>query len=145
MGFKYTNTKSRSQTNEDVVVEFFSLIEGKNIDRLLNLFSEDSVIYEQFSKIEGGLRGKSAIEPFLKVSIMAIDGSQHQIKFEPRSQLDTNIANNNNKVVNALVKFQKGDILKARFTFEFDGSNEIKSHQIETRTIIKTLSIQFFK
>jgi len=125
------------------VLGFFRLIEDKNIDRLLNLFSKDSVVYEQFSNIEGGLRGRSAIEPFLRVSMMANDGLRHEIKFEkPQSQPNTDIANND-RVINAVVTFQKGDKEKARFTFEFDDSDEIiDSHQREIRRI-KTLSIRF--
>jgi hypothetical protein len=139
----FSSKRNRLQTNEDIVLGFFRLIEDKNIDRLLNLFSEDSVVYEQFSNIEGGLRGRSAIEPFLRVSMMANDGLRHEIKFEkPTTQLNNGIANNN--VINALVTFQKGDKIKARFAFEFDNSNEsIDLEQIAIRRTIKTLSIQF--
>jgi len=139
----FSSRRNRLQTNEDIVLGFFRLIEGNNIDRLLNLFSEDSVVYEQFSNIEGGLRGKSAIEPFLRVSMMANDGLHHEIKFEkPTTQSNNEIANN--KVINALVTFQKGDKIKARFAFEFDSSSEsIDRKQIGIRRTIKTLSIQF--
>jgi hypothetical protein len=137
------SSKRRLYTNKDVVLKYFELIERKNINSLVNLFAEDSVAYEQLSKVEGGLRGKSAIEPFLRVSMVANDGLKHEIKFEkPQSQPNTDIANND-RVINAVVTFQKGDKVKARFTFEFDDSDEIiDSHQREIRRI-KTLSIRF--
>jgi hypothetical protein len=48
--------------NKSIVYEYFKLIKDKNINRLLNLFAEDAIIHEPFSNIDGGLKGKSAMQ-----------------------------------------------------------------------------------
>jgi ketosteroid isomerase-like protein len=68
------------QSDRDIVFEYFRRITDKDIPGLLELFTDDAVVYEPFSKpddIQGktaGLRGKHAIEPFLGVVVMANDG-----------------------------------------------------------------------
>lgn len=47
-------------TNEQMVNEYFRLISKKDVHGLLDLFVEDSVVYEPFSK-EDGLHGKSTV------------------------------------------------------------------------------------
>jgi hypothetical protein len=114
--------------NEDIVFEYFKLIKKKDIGNLMDLFAPDAIVYEPFSKITGGLKGKRAIESFLRVAIMANDTLQHQIVIEKQCDIhETNLdhqGNNNGyfsyntKVITVLVIFEKGDSLKARFTFE---------------------------
>lgn len=122
--------KGRVLTEEDIVSEYFKLITNKDIDGLLNLFAHDAVIYEPFSNVEGGLRGRSAIEPFLRVVLMANENLQPEIVIEKRES-------NKNKVT-ALVTFEKGDKVTGRFTFEFDSGNIS-----EPDKKIKTLRIHF--
>ena len=82
--------------------------------------------------MRGGVSGRQAIESFLRIVGMANDELQYRIVIENisdiknRSNVDGshNHENKNNcsscfsmKVVNALVTFEKGDSLKARFMF----------------------------
>jgi len=73
-------------SNTDTVYEYFRLVKNKDINRLLDLFADDAIIYEPFSNIQEGLRGKSAIKPFLEIVLMANDGLQHKIEFEQQNQ-----------------------------------------------------------
>ena len=117
----------------DIVFEYFDLIKNKDIESLMNLFSPDAVVYEPFSKLRGGVSGRQAIESFLRIVIIANDDLQYRIVIENisdiknRPNVDGNYNHENKincsnyftmKVINALVTFEKGDSLKARFTFE---------------------------
>jgi hypothetical protein len=112
-------------TGEDIIHQYFKCIDAKDLSGILDLFDYDAIIHEPFSNITGGLRGKSSIEPFLKVAMMANSNLQRNIKIEKSSKKD--------KLV-ALVTFEKGDKVKGRFTFEFNGQTgkeKIKSLNIE--------------
>ena len=115
-------------TNEDIVFQYFKFIENKDIDGILDLFDYDAVVHEPFSNITGGLKGRSSIEPFLKVAIMANSSLQRTIKIEKPSKPNAN-------KITALITFEKGDKMKGRFTFEFEddpaGGKKIKSLDIE--------------
>ena len=161
------NTRKKLlRNNEDLVFEYFRLIKNKDIARLMDLFDPDAVVYEPFSKLTGGLRGKQAIESFLKVAIMANDTLQHQIVIEKESDINKPQLNNNNdnndtrnkknnnndndiKAVTALVMFEKGDSLRARFSFEFSSDQHDNNDDNENNPTsskhnkIKALRIQF--
>ena len=85
---------------------------------------------EPFSKAQA-LRGRSAIEPFLKVAMMADPELRLIVKVEKHSK-----PNNGNDKMIALITFEKGEKIKGRFTFEFsdDESDQKK---------IKYLHIEF--
>jgi hypothetical protein len=125
--------------NKSIVYEYFKLIKDKNINRLLNLFADDAIIHEPFSNIDRGLKGKSAIKPFLEIAMMANEGMQQEIEFEkPR------ISNHNNKnQVTVLVTFERGGRVHARFTFELatESDYNMKYH----RKKIQTLRIEFIE
>lgn len=112
-------------TGQEVVSRYFKCIDSKDLDDVLELFDYDAVVHEPFSNITDGLKGRSSIEPFLKVAMMANTSLQRTIKIEKASA---------NKIT-ALITFGKGDKVKANFTFEFtDGSSgekKIKSLHIE--------------
>lgn len=116
--------------NESLVLEYFQRVKSSDVPGLLNLFSDDSVIYEPFSKSKC-LTGRSEIESFLRTVIMANKGMQHEIKIEKERRKA-----NKNQIV-ALVTFHKGDSMKARFTFEFERADELNCARI------KTLYIEF--
>ena len=122
----------RIVTEEDLVTQYFKLVANKDVDNLLSMFAHDAVVYEPFSKSEKGLRGRSAIEPFLSVVMMANDRLMHNIVIEKKQRRRNNV-----KVV-ALVTFEKGEKVKGRFTFDFDSDDSLDH---EGR--IKTLHIQF--
>ena len=52
--------------NESIVYEYFRLIKNKDINGVLDLFADDAIIYEPFSKVDEGLKGKGSIRPFLR-------------------------------------------------------------------------------
>jgi ketosteroid isomerase-like protein len=115
-------------SNEDLVFQYFKLIENKDIDGILDLFDYDAVVTEPFSKSKE-LRGKASIEPFLKVAAMANSGLDRKIKIEKSANGKTDP----DKLI-ALITFEKGDNTKARFTFGIansDGARKIKSMRIE--------------
>ena len=79
---------------------------------LLSLFSNDSMIYEPFSK-STCLVGKSEIEPFLRTVIMANKGMQYDLDIkEPGQSADGNL-------LLVLVRFSKGGSTIGKFRFEF--------------------------
>jgi hypothetical protein len=116
-------------TGEEIVHQYFKYINTKDLGGILDLFDYDAVVYEPFSNITGGLKGKSSIEPFLKVVMMANSNLKRMIKIEKPSGKA-----NANKVI-ALVMFEKGDKVKSKFMFEFEDNTEgvkkIKSLRIE--------------
>jgi len=116
-------------TKEDVVFQYFKFIENRDIDGIIDLFDYDAVVHEPFSNIIGGLKGRSSIEPFLKVAMMANSNLQHTIKIEKLGKT------NSNKIV-ALITFEKGDKLKSRFTFGF-------ADDVTVGKKIKSLNIEF--
>jgi hypothetical protein len=147
------NKKKFSYTIEDIVFEYFKLVKNKDIDNLMELFVPDAIVNEPFSKIKGGLRGRIAIESFLRVAIMANDMLQHRIVLErdanlnePKSDYKGN--NSNTNLITALVKFEKGDSVRARFTFELASGNSGSNNGAtagQKYNRIKTLQIQFLK
>jgi hypothetical protein len=126
-------------TDEDMVREYFRLIKARDMYALLDLFTDDAVIYEPFSKSEdgkGGLQGKSSIEPFLNVAIMANAGLREEIEIE-KSKLRRD--NGINKVT-AYVTFGRGEKVRARFTFELSSEENYNSQKQKK---IQSLHIQF--
>jgi ketosteroid isomerase-like protein len=115
-------------TSEEIVYQYFKYIDSKDLDGILDLFDYDAVVYEPFSNITGGLKGRSSIEPFLKVAMMANTTLQRTIKFEKPTKP--------NKIT-ALITFEKGDKVKGKFTFEFEDARTGGKK-------IKTLHIEFF-
>jgi hypothetical protein len=122
----------------------------------MELFVPDAIVYEPFSKITGGLKGKRAIESFLRVAIMANDTLQHQIVLEKEANLNepksdcksSNGNKNNTNLITTLVKFEKGDSVRARFTFELASDNSGNDNGAtagQKYNRIKTLHIQFLK
>ena len=120
--------ESRPLTGEEIVARYFRYMDNKDLDGMLDLFDYDAVVYEPFSKVKE-LHGRSAIESFFKVAMMANNELRRTIKIEKAKKAD------NNNEITALTTFQKGDKVKGRLTFEFieDDSREkrIKSLHIE--------------
>jgi hypothetical protein len=134
-------------SDREIVYEYFKLIKNKDINRLLDLFADDAIVYEPFSNIQGGLRGKNADKPFLEIALMANDGLQHEIEFEQKRQgqeQQQRSTDNKNKVT-ALVTFEREGTVQGRFEFEL-ASVEMKenynSHRLKK---IRSLYIQLIK
>ena len=118
--------ESMPLTGEQIVARYFRCIDTKDLDRILELFDYDAEVYEPFSNMTGGLKGRSSIEPFLKVAMMANNNLKRTINIQKPNKPNS---------ITALVMFEKGDKVKSKFTFEFqddDGSRKkIKSLRIE--------------
>jgi len=128
--------------DEDIIHEYFRLIRTKDIYRLLDLFMDDAIIHEPFSKSEDGmgrLQGKTAIESFLTVAMMASAGLREEVEIE-KSKLRRD---NHTNQVTAYVTFERGGKLHAKFTFEL-GSEE-NCNALQKQKKIKSLDIQFVK
>jgi ketosteroid isomerase-like protein len=111
-----------------LILNYFQRIKAGDVNGLLNLFTEDSIVYEPFSKSKC-LVGKLEIESFLKTVVMANEGMQYEIRIESEEQ-----SRNKNKVV-TLVTFQKGDSIRSRITFEVEHTDEPNGLRINTLRI----------
>ena len=127
---KDSNYQQNEKDNEIIVKEYFSRIKSRDIEGLLELFSDDAVIHEPFSRARR-LFGKTEIKPFLKSVIMANEGLQYEINIERQKN------NHMNNFV-ALVIFRKGHEINSRFTFSFDNSGKSNIYGK-----IKSLLIEF--
>jgi hypothetical protein len=116
-------------SGNDIIKQYFRCIDNKDVDGALELFDFDAIIYEPFSNITNGLKGRSAIEPFLKVAMMANSNFKRVIEIEKNPPKKERIS--------ALVTFEKGDRTKGRFTFEFTPELSGKEKKI------KSLRIEF--
>lgn len=116
--------------NEVMVQEYFKRIKSGDVQGLLELFSDDSVVYEPFSKSKR-LFGKAEIEPFLRSVIMANEGVQYELKIvQQMNKQENNVV--------AIVVFRKENELRCRFTFGFEDSDDFKLIRR-----IKSLKIDF--
>jgi hypothetical protein len=131
----------------------------------MKLFSPDAIIYEPFSKLIEGISGRQTIESFLRIVIMANDELQYHIIIESISNIknrytidDSHNHENKNtcsncshlKVVNALISFEKGDSLKARFTFglscDNDDNDDNDDNYISSKcNTIRSLHVEFIR
>ncbi len=110
---------------------------SKDLEGMLELFDYDAVVYEPFSK-EKGLYGISAIEPFLKVAMMANSELRRTVKIEELENADKKT----NSIV-ALVSFERGEKVKSRFTFQFTDYDNNNNANIYNEKKIKSLYIEF--
>ena len=149
------------------VSAYFHLINEKDMQGLLNMFTDDCVIYEPFGKGPQShntttektcLKGKSEVESFLNVVMMASNGLRYQIKFmDDPNHLDTVRPSDifgytSTSIVSVLATFyanNEGHELRERLTFHvvsrknYDNSNMLNSDFNTNRKEIKTLWIQF--
>ena len=113
---KDSNYQQNEKDNEIIVKEYFRRIKSRDVEGILELFSDDAVIHEPFSRARR-LFGKTEIKPFLKSVIMANEGLRYEINIERQKN------NHTNNFV-ALVIFRKGHEINSRFTFSFDNSGK---------------------
>lgn len=139
-------------TNREIILQYFRLLQTKDMDGLKNLFWHDAIVYEPFSKMEQGLRGWSQIEPFLKVAIMANESLSSKIVVEDPGPLkdtdsedkpNNNNANKDSDIVEALVTFQKDETIEAKFRFELSSQTNIVDSSKQKK--IKALHIQLIR
>ena len=120
-------------TNQQIVNKYFQAISKRDVYDLLELFDDDAVVYEPFSNIKQGLQGKSAIENFLRVAIMANAGLKRTIKFVDETE----------DKITAIVTFERGDSVTGKFSFTFITSKDEKSLTSNKR--IKVIKIEFIE
>ena len=111
----------KKTTNQKLVFECFGLASQNKVEELLELFADDVTIYEPFSKKEEGLHGKPAVRSFLNMMTLASDDSL---------RYDISIEEDKNDKVVALVIFEKGDKIEARFSFEMSAADKEKDKKI---------------
>ncbi|MFZ1876580.1 MAG: nuclear transport factor 2 family protein [Nitrososphaeraceae archaeon] len=156
-----------NDNNLRIVSDYFHLINEKDMQGLLNLFADDCVIYEPLGKgtlLHNDLRekiqlkGKSEIESFFNIVMMASDGFQYQIEFidEPIN-MDYNqpsdiFDSTSSSIVSVLATFyrnKEGHGLKEWLTFHvvsrknYDSANTQDNDYSNNNKEIKTLWIQF--
>jgi hypothetical protein len=108
--------------NQKLVFECFELASQNKVEELLEFFADDVTIYEPFSKKEEGLHGKPAVRSFLSMMTLASDDSL---------RYDISIEEDKNDKVVALVVFEKGDKIEARFSFEMTAGRKEKDKKIK--------------
>ena len=108
--------------NQKLVFECFELASQNKVEELLEFFADDVTIYEPFSKKEEGLHGKPAVRSFLNMMTLASDDSL---------RYDISIEEDKNDKVVALVVFEKGDKIEARFSFEMTAGRKEKDKKIK--------------
>ena len=111
----------KKTANQKLVFECFELASQNKVEELLELFADDVTIYEPFSKKEEGLHGKPAIRSFLNMMTLASDDSL---------RYDISIEEDKSDKVVALVIFEKGDKIEARFSFEMSAADKEKDKKI---------------
>lgn len=156
-----------NDNNRRIVSDYFHLINEKDMQGLLNLFADDCVIYEPLGKgnlLHNNLRekihlkGKSEIESFFNIVMMASDGFQYQIEFidepidmdfdEPSDIFDST----SSSIVSVLATFygnKEGHGLKEWLTFHvvsrknYVSANTQDNDYSKNNKEIKTLWIHF--
>lgn len=118
---------TRMDDNEKLVRKYFELV-PTDYHAAAELFSDDAVLFEPFSK-ENGLKGKDDIRQFLKVASMANGGLNRELTVRQRDDR-----------VEALVSFTKGSTARGKFVFKIQKLATMKG----TEKKIKELHIRFF-
>lgn len=130
---KRTDSSFAVLSNREMVNEYFKRITNKDVRGLLQLFDEDAVVYEPFSNIKGGLVGRTTIENFLRVVVMANEGFKRTIKFVDESE----------DRVTAIVTFERGDSVTGKFAFSFTIKSNSEGMLVSKK--ISTLRIEFIE
>jgi hypothetical protein len=160
MNIEHEQIYSSELVNKSIVYEYSRHIKYQDTEGLLSLFTDDAIVYEPFSNIKEGLQGKSAIRPFLEIVMMANSGLTHSIVIEkPYTKDDNNNHDNHNETeeyyyntdkdinankITALVTFQRGDSIRARYTFNIVPIlMESNGNVICVKKKIQRLNIQF--
>lgn len=120
-------------TNREMVNEYFRRVTEKDVGGLLQLFDEDAMVFEPFSNIKGGLVGRTVIENFLKVVVMANAGFKRTIRFVDESE----------DRITAIVTFERGDSVTGKFAFSFIIRSNSDGVQVSKK--ISALRIEFIE
>lgn len=116
----------------NTIYSYFRAIKEKDIDKLVDMFEDDAVIQEPFSK-EAQLQDKRNFRSFFEIVRMANEELEHDLFFEDATD-------DNGRSV--LCTFQRGETVCARFSFRFGPNSRMNAKGIIERRIAK-LQIQF--
>jgi ketosteroid isomerase-like protein len=130
---KRTGSAFAVLSNREMVNEYFRLVTKKDIRGLLQLFDEDAVVFEPFSNVKNGLAGRTMIENFLKVVVMANAGFRRTIRFVDESK----------DRITAIVTFERGDSITGKFAFNFVIRTDSDGVQVSKK--IGMLKIEFIE
>jgi hypothetical protein len=117
--------------SKNTVYSYFRAIKEKDIDNLIDMFEDEAVIHEPFSK-EAQLRDKRDFKSFFQIVCMVNEELEHELFFED--------ATDDNRT-SVLCTFQRGETVWGRFSFGFGPSTRTNSKGIIERKIEK-LQIQ---
>ena len=117
---------------KNTVYSYFRAIKEKNIDNLVDMFEDEAVIQEPFSK-ETQLQDKRNFRSFFQIVCMANEDLEHDLFFEDATD---------DNGTSVLCTFQRGGTVCARFNFRFGTSTRMNAKGIIERRIAK-LQIQF--
>lgn len=118
--------------SKNTVYSYFRAIKEKDIDNLVDLFEDEAVIHEPFSK-EAQLRDKRDFKSFFQIVCMTNEELEHDLFFEDATD---------DNATSVLCTFQKGETVCARFSFRFGPNTRMNAKGIMERKIEK-LQIQF--
>lgn len=146
--------------DQNIVLKYLHLIDEKDMSGLLNLFTEDCMIYEPFSrgplsnegKGKKPLKGRNEIESFFHIVMMASDGLKHDIEFvcspfEHNRQMGDTVSSASSSVVTAVVTFYSDEArnkLKQKLVFHI--VSELNHYTLEdTRRIERLCIVHFYR
>ncbi len=118
--------------SKNTVYSYFRAIKEKDIDNLIDMFEDDAVIQEPFSK-EAQLQDKRNFRSFFQIVCMANEELEHDLFFEDATDENG---------TSVLCTFQRGETVCARFSFRFGPSTRMNTKGIIEKKIEK-LQIQF--
>lgn len=148
------------KNDQNIVLKYLHLIDEKDMSGLLNLFTEDCMIYEPFSrgplsnegKGKKPLKGRNEIESFFHIVMMASDGLKHDIEFvcspfEHNRQMGDTVSSASSSVVTAVVTFYSDEArnkLKQKLVFHI--VSELNHYTLEdTRRIERLCIVHFYR
>ena len=118
---------------KNTIQSYFRAIKRKDISNLVDMFEDEAVIHEPFSK-EVQLRGKLDFRRFFQVICMAIEELKHDLLIEEDATDENGLS--------VLCTFQRGETVCARFSFQFGPNSRLNTNGVMKRKIQK-LQIQF--
>jgi hypothetical protein len=118
--------------SKNTVYSYFRAIKEKDIDNLVDMFEDDAVIHEPFSK-ETQLRDKRDFKSFFQIVCMANEELEHDLYFEEGTD---------DNGISVLCTFKRRETVCARFSFRFSSSTRMNAKGIIERKIEK-LEIHF--
>ena len=110
-------------SEKNTIQNYFRAIRRKDINNLVDMFEDEAVIHEPFSK-EVQLRDKLDFRPFFQVICMAIEELKHDLLIEEATDENG---------LSVLCTFQRGETVCARFNFQFGPNSRLNTNGVMER------------